>query len=110
MPQQFFDYDYISTLAGCTIATMLVTQYIKDLPFLRKVHTKLIALLIATIIVMMPDIAVNHFSLYKIPLYMLNSVLAASSAIGGWDTITKGGERSGKKLKSTGSYRSKKEI
>ena len=31
----------------------------------------------------MSDIVLKHFSLYKIPLFILNSIFVASSAIGG---------------------------
>lgn len=102
MPQQFFDYDHIGTLVGCTITTILVTQYIKNLPFFKKIHTKLIVLFTAMVIVIMSDIILKHFSLHKIPLFILNSIFVALSAIGGWDTVAKEGKRSGKKFRNTG--------
>lgn len=35
MPQQYFDFPYLKTMAGATIATILITEFLKEFPLLK---------------------------------------------------------------------------
>jgi len=94
--QEFFNYTSLSTLAGNVAATILIVQFIKKLKLIKKIPTQLLVLIISFSIIAFASVVTGKFSFKDIPLYLLNSILAASSSIGTYNTIN---SKNGKKSK-----------
>jgi hypothetical protein len=88
MPQQFFNYDYLKTLAGATAATLLITECIKRIPFLKNVNTRIIAAVVSLFVVFFVQYITEEFLVEDIFLYVLNAMLVAFASIGSWHTIS----------------------
>jgi len=80
----FFNYKILGTFAGTITATSLIVEFIKDIGVLKKIPTRYLVLTISLFLVTITAIATNEFTLKNIPLYLLNSILVATSSIGGW--------------------------
>lgn len=87
--QNFFDYHYLGTLAGTTTATILIIEFIKDMRLIKKIPTRWLVLIIALILVITVSAITGQFVLRNIPLYIINSLLVTSLAIGSWHTLNK---------------------
>jgi len=85
---KFLTYDTLGTLAGTITATTLIVQFIKDLKPFKKIPTRLLVLIISFTIILTTSIITKQFSIKDIPLYLINSLLATTSAIGSWHSIT----------------------
>jgi len=84
----FFTYATLGTLAGTITATTLIVQYIKDLKPFKQIPTRLLVLIVSFTIILITSLIKKQFSIKNIPLYLINSLLAATSAIGSWHSIT----------------------
>ncbi|WKV09706.1 hypothetical protein Q2T46_04515 [Thermoanaerobacterium sp. CMT5567-10] len=96
--QEFFNYTSLSTLAGNVAATILIAQLIKKLKLIKKIPTQLLVLIISFSIITFTSAVTGKFSFKDIPLYLLNSILAASSAIGTYHTINSENEKKSKRV------------
>ena len=85
--KEFFDYKTIGTLAGSVAVTMLIVEFIKDLKPFRNIRTKLLVFIIGFILIILTSTLQGDFSIYNLPLYIINSFLVATTAIGSWHTI-----------------------
>ncbi|WP_435620052.1 hypothetical protein [Thermoanaerobacterium thermosulfurigenes] len=83
-------------MAGNVAATILIVQFIKKLKLIKKIPTQLLVLIISFSIITFASVVTGKFSFKDIPLYLLNSILAASSSIGTYNTIN---SKNGKKSK-----------
>jgi len=90
MPQLYFDLPYLKTMAGATVATILITEFLKEFPLLKKLRTKILTFFIAFLIVLTSQVATGDFVLANFFLYVLDALLIAFSAIGGWETLNGG--------------------
>jgi len=76
----------LGTLAGATAAVLLITQYVK--PFLQKIDTRIIALILSVIIlVAVTIIAKGKPEDYGIAI--LNSFIVASASMGAYEVSFK---------------------
>lgn len=85
--KEFFDYKCLGTLAGATAATVLIIEFLKDIQPIKKIPTRFLVMIIAFILVITVSLVTEKFALSNIPLYIVNSLLVTSSAIGSWHTI-----------------------
>lgn len=82
---KFFTYEMLLTYATCVTAVFGVTQFIKELPLIKKIPTKYVSFLVAVIIVTLTNIATNQFKASNILLYILSSVFISMNANGIYD-------------------------
>jgi len=82
---KFFTYEMLLTYATCVTAVFGVTQFIKELPLIKKIPTKYVSFLVAVIIVTLTNIATNQFKVSNILLYILSSVFISMNANGIYD-------------------------
>ncbi|TDA65765.1 MAG: hypothetical protein D9V47_12400 [Clostridia bacterium] len=94
-----FTYASLGTLTGAVTATVLVVEFLKELGPLKRLPTRWLALAVAEGIVVVTSLATGNFAAANLPLYFLNGLLVAASAIGGWQVIHDNlvGSASGKK-------------
>jgi hypothetical protein len=87
--ENLFTYASLGTLAGAVTATVLVADFIKKFEFLKCFSTRCVVIVVAEGIVFLADIAAGKFTVINIPLYVLNGLLVAASAMGGYQTVNK---------------------
>ena len=86
LPAEPFTWEYLATIAGATVATMLIVQLLK-LPLDKVWHipTRIVAYIIALIIMLLA----THFTIgltwSNACLAALNSVIVALAAMGGYE-------------------------
>lgn len=86
---KFFTYEMLMTYATCVTAVFGVTQFIKEIPGIKKIPTKYVSFLVAIIIVTLSNIATGQFKVSNILLYILSSVFISMNANGIYDFDTK---------------------
>ncbi len=87
--ENLFTYASLGTLAGAVAATVLVVDSIKELGFLKRFSTRCVVVVVAEGIVFLADIAAGKFTVKNIPLYVLNGLLVAASAMGSYQAVSK---------------------
>ena len=97
MPEEFFTWEYLGTYAGATIAVMLFVQFTKDLPGIKAIPTRLWAYIMAAVLLVLSTVfTVRPITPSIILLCLINAVIVAMAACGGYDTLhgikTGGGE------------------
>lgn len=86
---EFLDWTIIGTVTGFILAVVLLTEFIKNIPFLKNVPTQLVSFVIAMIVMLAYKTAMSEFVWTDFVLYILNSVGASLAANGGYDAIKK---------------------
>ena len=88
MPEEFFTWEYLGTYAGSTIAVMLFVQFTKDLPGIKAIPTRLWAYVIAAVLLVLATVfTVSPITPSVILLCLINAVIVAMAACGGYDTL-----------------------
>lgn len=85
----FLTIDYIKTFMGTVTITMLLVQFIKDLPIIQNFKTKYLTFLVAFANILMCSILTNAFSFANLYLIILNSVLITFTSTGSYDFVKK---------------------
>lgn len=86
---KFFTYEMLMTYATCVTAVFGVTQFIKEIPGIKKIPTKYVSFLVAIIIVTLSNVATGQFKVSNILLYILSSVFISMNSNGIYDFDTK---------------------
>ena len=86
LPTEPFTWEYLATIAGATLATMLIVQLLK-LPMdkIWKIPTRIIVYVIALIIMTAATYFTIGLSWEKFGLAAINSVIVALAAMGGYE-------------------------
>ena len=91
LPTEPFSWEYLATIAGATLATMLIVQLLKlPLDKVWKIPTRIIVYLIALIISLLATHFTVGLTLQNGLLTAVNAVIVALAAMGGYElTIAK---------------------
>lgn len=81
----FLTWQYVGTFIGMCFCTGMVTEFTKELPFVKKIPTKYFTAIIAFILLLFSNITGGTFNLINIPIIMLNSILICFTSTGGYD-------------------------
>ena len=86
LPTEPFSWEYLATIAGATLATMLIVQLLK-LPFDKvwKIPTRIIVYIIALIISLLATQFTVGLTLQNGLLTAVNAVIVALAAMGGYE-------------------------
>lgn len=99
IPESFFTWDQLGSYAGATMAVMIITQFTKELPGIKSIPTRLWAYIISAVILILATVfTVDNITPSVILLCLINAVIVAMAAIGGYHTVAdikaKGSEES----------------
>lgn len=83
--QTLFTLATLHTVSGSSLAILLVVQLIKGVPFVKKMPTQCLALIIGILLFFVTSPIPT--SLGDLTVIILNGLLSASTAIGGWHMI-----------------------
>ena len=86
LPTNPFSWEQLATISGAALATMLIVQLLK-LPIDRvwKIPTRIIVFLIAAIVMLLATYFTKGLSADTAILTILNAVIAALTAMGGYE-------------------------
>lgn len=87
-PETFFTWADLASYAGATLAVMIITQFTKELPGIKQIHTRLLAYILSVVILILGTVfTVSPIAPQDILLCLINAVLVAMAAIGGYHTV-----------------------
>lgn len=86
LPTEPFTWEYLATIAGATLATILIVQLLK-LPLDRvwKIPTRIIVFLIAAIVLLLATYFTVGLTAQNALLTIINAVIVALAAMGGYE-------------------------
>ncbi len=84
---QLFTITSLHTMAGSSLAVLIVVQAIKNLPWIKMISTRGLAILIGEGLFMLTT-SPFPTSMAQWIVFLLNGLMAASTAIGGWHLLS----------------------
>ena len=88
-PESFFTWADLASYAGATMAVLIITQFTKELPGIVKIPTRLWAYILSAVILILGTVfTVSPITPSVILLCLINAVLVAMAAIGGYHTVS----------------------
>lgn len=84
--QTLFSLTILHTVSGASMAILLVVQLIKGLPLINLIPTKCLAIFIGILLFLITSPLPSSFG--DLTVIVLNGLLCASAAIGGWHMIS----------------------
>ena len=87
-PESFFTWADLASYAGATLAVLIITQFTKELPGIVKIPTRLWAYILSVVILILGTVfTASPIGAQDILLCIINAVLVATAAIGGYHTV-----------------------
>ena len=83
--ENFLTIDYIKTFLGTVIITMLIVQFFKELPGVKRVPTRYFTFLVAFFNILICAALTGTFILSNIYLMFINAILVTFTCTGGYD-------------------------
>ena len=88
IPETFFTWADLASYAGATLAVLIITQFTKELPGIVKIPTRIWAYILSVVILILGTVfTVSPIAPQDILLCLINAVLVAMAAIGGYHTV-----------------------
>lgn len=81
----FFTLEYMLTPVGATTTTILIVQFLKEMPMLKNLKTKYLAFIIALFNILICTFLTKGINYNEIYMIFINSMIVAFSATGGYD-------------------------
>lgn len=87
VPTEYITWEFLGTMAGATTAVLLIIQFIKaPLDKVWKIPTRVVAWIFALIVLVSVEIVTTgQFSLDRILLALLNSIIVTMAAMGAYE-------------------------
>jgi hypothetical protein len=85
----FFTWETLATFAGCVAGTALITQFVKDLPFLKGIATQWVSYIISIILLLGATFFTGALTWATGALIPFNAIIIALSANGAYSAITR---------------------
>ena len=86
----FFDGSMLLTYSGATLATTLITQFLKSVRWLDRIPTRAVSYIIALAIMVFAEFARGGVTWQEILLTAVNAVVVALAANGAFDSVNAG--------------------
>ncbi|MBQ1892467.1 MAG: hypothetical protein II155_00020 [Clostridia bacterium] len=87
--KDFFTWSTLMTYSGATLATTLMTQLIKEIPFVKRIPSRLVSYIIAVVIMVLAALATKSFEWSGLVMAFINASAVALAANGAFDAIRK---------------------
>lgn len=84
---EFFSWQIISTFAGCAAATGIITQFAKNLPFLRNIATQWVSYVISVILLFLATLFTGGLTGASAAIIPFNAILVSLSANGAFSAV-----------------------
>ncbi len=97
---EFFTWSFLGSFAGCTAATAIITQFIKNLNPIKRIPTQWISYFLSLILLYLATYFTVGLTGMEAAIIPFNAILIALSANGAFSAVARVGA-SGKKTKDT---------
>ena len=88
MTEQFFTWGDLITYGGAVMAVLIITEFTKDLPGIRRISTRLWAYLVALVLLVAAVVfTADHVQAEDILLCFVNGILVAMAAVGSFHAV-----------------------
>ena len=88
MTEHFFTWGDLVTYGGAVMAVLIITEFTKDLPGIRKIPTRIWAYLVALVLLVPAAIfTADTIRAEDILLCLVNAVLVAMAAVGSFHSV-----------------------
>lgn len=84
----FFTWEILATYAGATIFTTMVTQYVKQIPFLQAIPTQVISYIVAILGLLLGTYFTVGLTVENACLCFANAIVICVAANGSYDNLT----------------------
>ncbi len=81
----FITWDFLGQFMGVVIVTMLVVQFIKEIPVIKRISTKYLTAIVAFITLFSYQMANGSLTWRGLYLVFLNAIFVTMTATGGYD-------------------------
>lgn len=81
----YFSWEFIGTLAGCTAATALITEFLKAI--FDKLPTQLLSYIVAVILMVGATVFTSGFSLQSLFIIPINAIIVSLASNGSFDAV-----------------------
>ncbi|QAT39542.1 hypothetical protein [Clostridium sp. JN-9] len=85
----FLTWSFLGGFMGTVIVTMLVTQFLKEVPFIKAVPTKYFTFIVAFINILAVAIANGTFAFNGIYLMFINAIVVTFTSTGTYDFVVR---------------------
>lgn len=85
----FVSWSTLATYAGCLAMVTIVTQFTKELGFIKKIPTQLWSYVISLVVLYVAYFFIGELSLSNSFLIPFNGMIVALASNGGFETLTK---------------------
>jgi uncharacterized membrane protein len=87
-PESFFTWGDLVTYSGATLAVLIIVQFTKELPGIKKIPTRLWAYILSVMILVLATVfTTSPITPSIILLCIVNAVIVALAAVGGYHTV-----------------------
>ena len=88
MTERFFTWGDLVTYGGAVMAVLIITEFTKDLPGIRRIPTRLWAYLIALVLLVLAAVfTADELRAEDILLCFVNGVIVAMAAVGSYHAV-----------------------
>lgn len=83
----YFTWQTLITYSGATLATTLLTQFLKDVKPFKLLHTRLLSYLIALTVIVLSTLALRGFEWRELAMAVINAVVVALASNGAFEAV-----------------------
>ena len=88
MTESFFTRGDLVTYGGAVMAVLIITEFTKDLPGIRRIPTRLWAYLVALVLLVMAEVfTADKVRARDVLLCFINGVIVAMAAVGNYHAV-----------------------
>ena len=88
MTEHFYTWGDLITYGGAVMAVLIITEFTKDLPFIRRIPTRLWAYLVALVLLVLAAVfTADELKAEDILLCLINGVIVAMAAVGSYHSV-----------------------
>ncbi|MBP5212528.1 MAG: hypothetical protein J6Z30_06700 [Pyramidobacter sp.] len=83
----FFTWSLLATYSGAILATTLITQFAKGIPFIDRVPTRFTSWIIAVVVLILAQLFTQQLTWSSAALTLINAVVVSLASNGTYDAI-----------------------
>ena len=83
----FFTWGLLGTYSGAILATTLITQFIKELPGIARIPTRIVSYVIAVVVLILAQLFTKELTWSSAALTLINAVVVSLASNGTYDAI-----------------------
>lgn len=86
---EMFTWEYLSSAAGATAAVTIITQFVKEFPFVKKLSSQLVSYVVSVFVMLASSFFTGALTPSFAALVPINAIVIMLAANGTYNTISK---------------------